>query len=567
MKKKLIVIAVAIVAILIIAYFGVGRKVVDKYTYGTDKADLNEYYKLTGDEIAIIVQDERIGYTALVKNGECYLPLKMIYDYIGDGFFYDAEFNGGTLMYTVADGTYECVVGASSYTYEGGAGDRSYALSIMNSGNLYIAVDYVKQFENFTYELNEKHVQVYTEWGSYTRMEITANTQIRVAGGIKSEILRDVGKGEFVELLEEMENWSKVKTNDSYIGYIENKKMKNMGVVNETEPIAPSLPAHKEFLADGKVCLGYHSIGGVGGNDTIYEMMKEGRGMNVIAPTWFSLNDNEGGIRNFGTANYIGIAHDNGLQVWGVVDDFNYRNETGNSISVLTVLGSTESRKRLEKNIVDAAVSLGLDGINLDFELITADSGPYFAQFVKELSVLTHQRGIVLSIADYVPAGREFYRFDVQGQFADYVIMMGYDEHWHGCGNPGSVASFNHVTNGLDKILENVPARKVINALPFYTIVWKSDASGVSDSYLTLVNQADYIARLGISYSWDETTCQNYAEWINGGVTYQVWFEDEESISVKLNAMNARGIGGVAAWRLGYGTSSVWNLLNLYVQN
>lgn len=567
MKKRLIVIAVAVVAILVIAYFGVGRKVVDKYTYGTDYANLEEYYEISGDELKVILQDDKIGYKALNRNGACYFPLQMINAYIGDGFFYDPDYNNGTLMFTVADGTYENEVGSSSYIYEGGPGNYAYAISILDAGNLYIAADYVAKFYNFTYTVTDKHVQVYTEWSEYTRMEITANTQIRVLGGIKSEILRDVEKGEMVELLEEMEEWSKVKTSDSYIGYIENKKMKNMGVVSEPSPIAPVLPTASELLLDRKVCLGFHSIGGVGGNDTIYEMMQEGQGMNVIAPTWFSLNDNEGGIRNFGTANYVNIAHNSGLQVWAVVDDFNYKNETGSSISNLSILGNTESRRRLESNIMDAAVALGVDGINLDFELITSDSGPYFAQFVKELSVLTHAKGIVLSIDDYVPAGREFYRFDVQGQFADYVIMMGYDEHWHGCGNPGSVASFDHVAGGLDKLLENIPARKLVNALPFYTIVWKSDASGVSDSYLTLANQADYISRLGISYSWDEDACQNYAEWMSGGTTYQVWLEDEESISAKLNAMNSREIGGVAVWRLGYGTASVWNIIKLYAQN
>jgi len=567
MKKKIIVIAVAIVAILLIAYFGVGRKAIDKYTYGTDWADLEEYYGISGDELQVILQDDKIGYKALNKGGVCYFPLQMINDYIGDGFFYDADFNGGTLMFTVADGTYESAVGSSSYIYEGGAGDCGHSISFIDSGNLYIAADFVERFYTFSYTVTDKHVQVYTEWGQYQSMEISANTQVRVLGGIKSEILCEVQKGDKVELLEEMEEWSKIKTSDSYIGYVENKKMVKKDIMFETSPIGPTLPSATELLLDSKVCLGFHSIAGVGGNDTIYEMMQEGQGINVIAPTWFSLNDNEGGIRNFGTANYVSIAHNSGLQVWGVVDDFNYRNETGSSISNLTILGTTESRRRLESNIINAALNLGLDGINLDFELITSDSGPYFAQFVKELSVLTHANGIILSIDDYVPQGRDFYRFDVQGQYADYVIMMGYDEHWHGCGNPGSVASFDHVANGLDKLLENVPARKVVNALPFYTIVWKSDANGVSDSYLTVSNQADYIARLGISTTWDEDTCQNYAEWTSNGTTYQVWFEDEESISAKLNAMSSREIGGVAVWRLGYGTSSIWNIVKLYAQN
>lgn len=568
MKKKIIVIVVAIAAIALIAYFGVGRKVVEKYTYGTDVADLSEFYDVSGDELAIIVQDTQIGYKALLKDGECYFPLLMVEEYLGDGFFYDPDYNGGTLMYTTAENTYENTVGTAVCSYGGSDVSYEYSLSVVNGSNLYVAADYAAKFFTFTYDMYDMHVQVYTEWSSYTSMEVTAATQIRVKGGIKSEILREVEKGEKVELLEEMEEWSKVKTSDSFIGYIENKKMKNVGVVYEDAPSSPILPEYESMLLDKKVCLGFHSIGGEAGNDTIYEMMKEGRGMNVIAPTWFSMNDNEGGIRNFGSSDYISIAHDNGLLVWGVVDNFNYENDTGNAVSDMAVLGTTEYRRALENNIVNAAVTLGLDGVNLDFEGLDSECGPYYAQFLKELSVLTHQNGITLSVDDYVPFNyNEHYHLDVQGYAADYVVIMGYDEHYHGSGDPGSVASFDYVADGLDRALQDVPADKLINALPFYTIVWKIDGSSVTDSYLTLNNEADYVSRLGITYTWDETTCQNYAEWKSGGVTYMLWLEDEDSIGAKLNAMNARNIGGVAVWRLGYGTESVWNIVKLYAEN
>lgn len=142
---------------------------------------------------------------------------------------------------------------------------------------------------------------------------------------------------------------------------------------------------------------------------------------------------------------------------------------------------------------------------------------------------------------------------------------MGYDEHWHGSADPGSVASIDYVSNGIDKTLEEVPAAKVINALPFYTIQWKTDGSEVTDSYITMRNTAEFIQRVGVTPVWDEATCQNYMEWTEGTVLNQVWLEDAQSISVKLNVMRAKEIGGVAVWRLGYGTPEVWELLNAYV--
>ena len=104
----------------------------------------------------------------------------------------------------------------------------------------------------------------------------------------------------------------------------------------------------------------------------------------------------------------------------------------------------------------------------------------------------------------------------------------------------------------------------MVNALPFYTIVWKTEGTTVTDQYVTLNNIADYLKRVNVTPEWDEITCQNYAEWQEGDSVCQIWVEDEESIKVKLNVMSTKNIGGVAVWRLGYGTSVAWELVRAF---
>ncbi len=430
---------------------------------------------------------------------------------------------------------------------------------------MYVAADYVKLFTNYSFSLYDRHLQVYTQWGEKQTMEVAKKTQIRVLGGIKSPILRELEKGETVELLDEMEDWSKVKTSDSIIGYVENKRLKNPGTETEI-PVTDYVPAEYTSIAmPGKVSLGFHSIGGEGGNATLAQMAAEGTGMNVIAPTWFSITDNEGNYRSFASSQYVQEAHGYGLQVWGVWDNFNYRNETGTDVSTYQVLSSTSKRQALVQNIVNTSLELGLDGVNIDFEGLTEDCGIHYVQFLRELSVLCRSNGLVLSVDNYVPFHfNNFYRLDIQGQVTDYVIIMGYDEHWITGGEAGSVASLEYVSNGLDKTLDQVPAGKVVNALPFYTILWATQGVSVTGQYITLANVGEYLQRMNAETVWDEVACQNYAEWQSGEATYQIWVEDEESIAVKLDVMKVKNIGGVAVWRLGYGTPAAWNLIASY---
>lgn len=172
---------------------------------------------------------------------------------------------------------------------------------------------------------------------------------------------------------------------------------------------------------------------------------------------------------------------------------------------------------------------------------------------------------MVLSVDNYVPFHfNEHYRLDIQGEIADYVVIMGYDEHWHGSDDVGSVASIDYVTNGIVKTASEVPSEKIINALPFYTIVWNTNGAEVTDEYLTMNNTEAFLKQVNAEPVWDETTCQNYLEWESGSGLKQVWLEDADSVRVKLNVMSANNIGGVAVWRLGYGTPIVWELINLY---
>ena len=566
--KKVIPMIIAVLLIVVVGAIAFGGKILDKYSYSKELADLDEYYGVTDASVgaedgnlAIVLQDEMIAEQAVLKEGTVYFDLDTVQKYFNEIFY--ADMYEQKLLFTSAEDTFTALFGEKSYSDSEGVHGTEYTICYYTGDILYIAAEYVKQFANFSYERFDRHLQVYTEWGVKQTYEVAKDTQLRVKGGIKSPILRELEKGETVELLEQMETWSKVKTSDSVIGYVENKRLNNMSTEVET-PVTSYVPAEYTTIGlDGKVSLGWHAIYGVGGNDTLDAMVAEGKGMNVIAPTWFSLTDEEGSFRSFASQQYVNKAHNYGLKVWGVWDDFN----AGAEIDSYQLFAFTEKRQKLVQNMTEAAVEYGLDGINIDFEKMSGESRTHFNQFLRELSVQCRKNGLTLSIDNYVPLNSANYsRLDIQGQVADYVIVMGYDEHWGGCGEAGSVASIDYVSGGIDRTLEQVPAEKVVNALPFYTRVWKTEGTQVTDDAIPLCNIADYLKRIGKEDAavWDETTCQNYLEWQSGDATYQIWLEDLESLRVKMNVMNAINIGGVAVWRLGYGTPAAWELVAAY---
>ena len=99
-------------------------------------------------------------------------------------------------------------------------------------------------------------------------------------------------------------------------------------------------------------------------------------GVNVISPTWFSVTDNSGNISSLASGEYVMQAHEKGLKVWGLVDNFN------ENMSTTEVLSKTSSRQNLENQLITYALKAGLDGINVDFESLSEGVGIHFLQFL-----------------------------------------------------------------------------------------------------------------------------------------------------------------------------------------
>ena len=563
--KKIIPAIVAIALILLILAGSFGMKLLDRFSYSNETQNLEEYYGLSeGDQgsVAIVLQNEKIDTQAKLIDGRCYMEIEDVQALLNERFYYDK--NESLLIYTTPTQKIVSGVGTNAYSVDGSDNTTDYTISVAEADSLYIALDYIKQYTNFSYELftEPNRMQLRTQWGSRESASIKKTTNLRVKGGVKSPILREVAEAETVTILEEMETWTKVKTSDAMIGYVENKFLIERMTEEEIAVTDYEVPEYTSIHRDYKINLGWHAVYTESGNDTFDSVVNGTGTMNVISPTWFFLDGDEGDIKAIPSHSYVEKAHSRNMEVWALLEDITLESNT------YEVLSYTSRRENLIRNLMNYVLEYNIDGINIDLEGINYESGEHFTQFLRELSIECRLNGIVLSVDNYVPReSNTFYNRKEQGIVADYVIIMGYDEHWGGGGVAGSVASIDYVRDGIEKTLEEVSAEKVINAIPFYTRVWKTSNGEVTSEALGMEKAEEFIAKYDVPTVWDEETCQNYGEIEMGSTLYQVWLEDAQSIETKLTVMKSYDLGGVAAWKLGLEDKSIWDVIDAFVKS
>ena len=563
--KKIIPALIAIALILLVVAGSFGMKLLDRFSYSDEKQNLEEYYGLSSTDassVAIVLQNERIDTQAKLIDGRCYMEIEDVQDLLNERFYYDR--NENLLIYTTPTQKMVTVVGTSECLVDGQAVAKEYTISVPEGDSLYIALDYVKEYTNFSYELftEPNRMQMRTQWGSKDSASIKKTTNLRIKGGVKSPILREVAENECVTIIEEMETWTKVKTNDAMIGYVENKFLIDRITEEEIAVTDYEVPEYTSIHRDYKINLGWHAIYTESGNGTFDEVVNGTGTMNVISPTWFFLDGNEGDIKAIPSHSYVEKAHSRNMEVWALLENISL------DCSVHEVLSYTSKREKLIDTLMDYILEYDIDGINVDFESLSGETGEHFTQFLRELSISCRLNEIVLSVDNYVPReSNTFYNRKEQGIVADYVIIMGYDEHWGGGGVAGSVASIDYVRDGIEKTLQDVPAQKVINAIPFYTRVWKTINGEVTSEALGMEAAQNFINKYQVPVVWDEKTCQNYGEIQMGSTLYQVWLEDAQSIETKLTIMKNNGLGGVAAWKLGFEDKAIWDVLDAFIRS
>lgn len=552
-RKRILI----LLLLLLIAVIAAGIVLWIRYGPSREEADKNEYFGITDTSQVGLAIDNQIPDVKSMKEGsEVYLDFDSVHDYVNQRFYWDS--NENRLLYTLPDRTLSIPAGATEFESEDGTQTRDYEIVKVENDTVYLALDFVKEYTDMSldvYENPDRAVIVTNKEENHAR--VSKDTEVRILGGVKSPILTEISKSDDVVVIEEAGSWMKVRTVDGYIGYVKTNTLEK--AEKQTRKSEYEEPEYTNIQKDYKINLAWHQVTSQAANENVASVIAGTTGLTTISPTWFTIRDTNGNITSLASSAYVDAAHQAGLEVWGLVDNFT------NQVDTLAVLSNTQSRANMISQLITEAQNSGLDGINVDFEQITEEMSDHYIQFIRELSVECRKNQIVLSVDNYVPGFTSHYNREEQGIVADYVIIMGYDEHFAGSEEAGSVASIDFVREGITETLKEVPKEKVINGLPFFTRLWIESSSGLTSQAIGMQEAETAVANAGVTASWDEETQQNYAEWTADGNTYKIWLEDEQSLEAKLKVMQEYDLAGAAAWKLGFEKSGIWELISRYV--
>lgn len=579
-RRQDLTIKATIFVILIASVIG-GAFLIKKFGPSKEVVSVDKYYGIEKEnQLAITIDNEVVGGKGMLYDGKPYVEYTVVRDYLNKRFYLDV--NENILLYTLSTGTIRVDVGSKDYTLQKETKSKDYVILKMEGSEAYIALDFVQEYTNLSYERYEDpdRVMIVSDWGETTVATVKKKTQLREDADVKSAIITNTLKKKDVTIISEDGKWKKIRTEDGYVGYIKSNCLKDQKDITISREFKEQ--KYSNISKDYTINLAWHVVGSSAANNTVLETIANTKGLTTISPTWFMVKNTSGDISSFASSQYVNYAHQSNIEVWALVKDFD--GGIGSPEETLKLLSKTSNRENLVNQLISAALKHDIDGINVDFENVSKECGEHYLQFLRELSLKCRQNEIVLSVANPVPSQYSTqYDLEEQGKVVDYVIIMGYDEHYKDSPESGPVASLEFVQKGIKDALKEVPAEKLINAVPFYTRLWKEvlkteeelaqqEGTDAAEYPYNVTSQSYGMSKIHVAINSagaqivvDEATGQNYAEWQADGATYKVWLEDEAALEAKLKLMKEYKLAGVASWRLGFESSSAWELILKYV--
>lgn len=306
-----------------------------------------------------------------------------------------------------------------------------------------------------------------------------------------------------------------------------------------------------------------------GGYDYISLVDRTNGTLDEVSPSYFDLNSDGSLKLNTVDTNLVSAMHNRGMTVVPFLSNHWDRSLGRKALS---------NRVKLVNQIVQAVNKYNLDGVNVDLENLTESDRSNYVELVKLLREKLPNKVIAVAVAPN-PYGwnngwQGSYDYSKLAKYADYIMLMAYDEHYEG-GSSGPVASLGFVEKSIQYALKYVPNDKLVLGIPFYGRYWKNGADyggyGVTSTKIeSIINK--YSSKIVFDVATQSAkaivTIKNgeICPVVNGKAlkagTYTFWYENEESITKKLELIKKYNLKGSGSWSLGQENADTWEYYN-----
>lgn len=360
-------------------------------------------------------------------------------------------------------------------------------------------------------------------------------------------------------VLDTHEDLSRIFTESGRIGYV---KTSDLGIYQAIEDTYLLNEVRTDHDYGEDIHVTWNQVSSFSANPNL-SVEPDMPGVDVISPTWFSLNIN-GIVISEADFRYVDQAHEKGLEVWGLFSNSFKPSWTSEMLNDATY------RKKTIAQIAFFTALYDLDGVNIDYENMYLNDQDAFTVFMAELSDVLEEQNVKLSVDMTVPGGSDqwskvYDRLNV-AKHVDYIMLMAYDEFWASSDISGPVASIPWVEKGISETLALVPKDKLILGMPLYMRVWIESGGSVSSKSIGIKHLEGVLEDQDYDLSYDEENGLNYVSYRSEGKLYRIWLEDEASIQKRIALMDAYKLPGIATWSREFVDDNTFEIINDYLE-
>lgn len=257
------------------------------------------------------------------------------------------------------------------------------------------------------------------------------------------------------------------------------------------------------------------------------------------------------------------------------------------------ILSSPENKIQTIVSIMSVYNDFDFDDINVDFEYVSVGNQALrdsFVDFITNLrsACISSKSHCQIDIDIFASAAEKPKLWDLKKlePVTDNFIVMAYDYFRKSSPQAGPVAPIKgkcttvysgekdclgeDILTHLSQISKLIPSNKIILGVPFYGYEWQTASSDfLANTYPGTGALATYqrIQTLfqdpkisSLSAEWSSSTLSPYIVYQEEDKTYQIHFENAQSLEQKIKLVESANLGGIAIWALGYegDTQDLW---------